>query len=127
MTEKIFQCRECGACCQGTTTVSLSDRDVQSLLEFLGLSFDEALPRYLRKNGTSIQMQTRDGHCIFYRKGCTVHPAKPTRCRQWPLHDSILSDETNLEIIRSSCRGVDSTLSYADFCMVLRQYLESKQ
>ncbi len=117
---RIFQCRQCGHCCHGKTTVSLNERDLARLVRFLRLSRDEVFKRYLRVNGNTIQMQTVDGHCIFYTKtGCTVHPAKPWRCRQWPLHESILTDPANLSAIRDSCPGLDRNLSWKEFCAIL--------
>jgi Fe-S-cluster containining protein len=67
-------------------------------------------------------MQTVEHHCIFYstEEGCTVHEGRPWRCRQWPLHPSILSDEGNFQIIRSSCPGINQELPWEEFCTLLR-------
>ena len=117
---RIFQCRQCGHCCHGETTVSLNERDLSRLIRFLRLEREEVFRRYLRVTGKTVQMQIVDGHCIFYtNSGCAVHPAKPWRCRQWPLHESILSDPANLSAIRDSCPGLDRRLSWEEFCAVL--------
>jgi hypothetical protein len=73
-----------------------------------------------------VQMKTVDGHCIFYREGCTIHPGKPWRCGQWPLHPSILADKANFEAIRSSCPGIRGEVGYEEFCRILSKLLKTE-
>lgn len=112
----IFECKRCGFCCHGETTVSLNEDDRKRMVAFLGLSEEETAKKYWEIHGTCVQMKTVDGHCIFYRDGCSIHMARPWRCAQWPLHPSILLDSTNLTTIRESCPGLDKEISYDDFC-----------
>jgi len=123
LTEKIFKCRQCGHCCHGETTVSLDREDLERLTAFLRLPREEVVKRYLRVTGNVVQMKIVEGHCIFYRDGCTVHPGKPWRCGQWPLHPSILADEANLSAIRASCPGLNKEMAYREFCEYLREFL----
>ena len=83
---------------------------------------EEVLHRFWRVNGREVQMQVRDGHCIFYdgKKGCTVHAGRPWRCRQWPLHPSILTDEANFLTITASCPGLKKELGYESFCRIFK-------
>ena len=118
--EKIFKCRRCGFCCQGETTVSLDEDDQRRMKECLGMGTEEVSRRYWRITGNCVQMKTVDGHCIFYNEGCLVHDGRPWRCRQWPLHPSILEDETNYHTIADSCPGINTTCSYEEFCRILR-------
>lgn len=96
------------------------------MIAALGLSRDEVLARFWRVTGSVVQMQTRDGHCIFYdsQKGCTVHEGRPWRCRQWPLHPSMLADENNYRTITESCPGFKKELSYEQFCQVFQALLD---
>ncbi len=120
MKEKIFECQRCGYCCHGEATVSLSEDDVSRMANYLGLSFPELKEEYLRESGKLLEMKIVDGHCIFYKdNGCTIHPVRPWRCDQWPLHPSILMDSSNLEAITSSCPGLDANLGYEKFCEIL--------
>lgn len=121
----IFSCTRCGFCCQGETTVSLDQGDQARMVACLGLTREEVRKKYWRVTGAIVQMKTIDGHCIFYDadKGCTVHPGRPWRCRQWPLHPSILADRNNFETIRASCPGLNGELSYEEFCARFRQLL----
>jgi Fe-S-cluster containining protein len=129
MTEEseIFQCQQCGYCCQGETTVSLDSADVDRMLEHLGIKHAEAAEKYWKTSGNIIQMKTPDGACIFYSKGCTIHPGKPWRCSQWPLHPSILADRMNFETIKRSCPGINHEMSYEEFCHKLRSLLEASK
>lgn len=121
MEIEIFRCRECGHCCQGQTTVSLNADDLRRMAAFLGLTIEALKEKYLRETNGVVQMKIVDNHCIFYNGGCTVHPGKPWRCTQWPLHPSILSDRVNFETIKESCPGINRNLSYEEFCQGLRQ------
>ena len=113
---EIFDCQQCGYCCQGETTVSLDEDDQKRMIQQLGMEREEVARNYWRQNGNTIQMKIIDGHCIFYDNGCTIHAGKPWRCTQWPLHPSILDDQDNFEIIKKSCPGINRKLSYDDFC-----------
>jgi Fe-S-cluster containining protein len=120
----IFICQQCGYCCQGETTVSLDESDQQRMIDYLGLSREEVARKYWRQTGNTIQMVTVDGHCIFFKNGCTIHSGKPWRCTQWPLHPSILADENNFKAIKESCPGLNRELSYEEFCDKLAKLLE---
>jgi len=112
---EIFVCQQCGYCCQGETTVSLDKNDQKRMIQHLGMKREEVALKYWLQNGNTIQMKTVEGHCIFYKEGCTIHAGKPWRCTQWPLHQSMLDDEENFKIIKESCPGINRELSYDDF------------
>ena len=63
---EIFACARCGFCCHGETTVSLDEHDQERMIRALGLSREETARRYWRVTGSTVQMQVRDGHCIFF-------------------------------------------------------------
>ena len=122
----IFSCTRCGFCCQGETTVSLDLRDQERMIAALGLGRDEVAERFWRITGSVVQMQTRNGHCIFYHPelGCTVHAGRPWRCRQWPLHPSMITDENNYLVITDSCPGFKKELGHEEFCRIFKASLE---
>ncbi len=121
---EIFICQQCGYCCQGETTVSLDANDRQRMVEHLGIGKEEVARRFWRQTGNTIQMKTVEGHCIFYDSGCTIHAGKPWRCTQWPLHPSMLSSQENFEIIKESCPGINSEISYEEFCRIFSELLK---
>lgn len=119
---EIFTCARCGFCCHGETTVSLDEHDQERMINALGLSREETARRYWRVTGSVVQMQVQNGHCIFYNGalGCTVHEGRPWRCRQWPLHPSMLDDENNFHTISESCPGIRKEMGYPEFRRILR-------
>ncbi|MFP3983233.1 MAG: YkgJ family cysteine cluster protein [Desulfurivibrionaceae bacterium] len=122
MKKEVFECQRCGYCCHGEATVSLTDLDINRMSDYLGLSHSELEKRYLRKSGSFLEMEIVDGHCIFYEdRGCSIHPARPWRCDQWPLHPSILTDKNNFQAIARSCPGLNADLGYEKFCEILRR------
>lgn len=124
--EQLFSCTRCGYCCQGETTVSLDEEDQRIMCEALGMSREEVAEKYWRISGNVVQMKTVDGHCVFYKQGCTVHQGRPWRCREWPLHPSILGDENNFRTISDSCPGIKRDTSYLEFCAALKKLLAGK-
>lgn len=124
--KEIFECTQCGYCCQGDTTVSLDATDQKRMVEALGLSEAEVKEKYWRVTGNVVQMKIVDGHCIFYDNGCTVHQGRPWRCAQWPLHPSMLADKNNYETIRESCPGINSEISYEKFCRILKELMDEQ-
>jgi Fe-S-cluster containining protein len=122
---QIFSCQRCGACCQGNTTVSLNEDDRQRMTQALNIPEGETRKRFWRITGARVQMKIVDGHCIFYDKGCKVHEGRPWRCAQWPLHPSILMDENNFLTIADSCPGINTNISYQQFCEILREILRN--
>ena len=125
--QEIFQCRQCGHCCQGETTVSLDPEDLARLVAYLHLPLAEVQEKYLRITGKVVQMKIVDGHCIFFNEGCTVHSGKPWRCIQWPLHPSMLSDSANFEAISQSCPGIKAEMGYEEFCSRFDAILNQQQ
>lgn len=122
---QIFSCQRCGACCQGHTTVSLNEDDRQRMAHALNMPEGEIHKRFWRTTGTLVQMKTIDGHCIFYDQGCKVHEGRPWRCAQWPLHPAILIDENNFLTIAESCPGINTNISYRQFCEILQEILKN--
>lgn len=127
MEEEIFECQQCGYCCHGETTVSLTPEDLARMVDYLGIPEEEVKEKYLRINDGVIQMKIADGHCVFYKDGCTIHTGKPWRCSQWPLHPSILADEDNFKAINRSCPGIKGEVGYKRFCEVLRNLIDRKK
>lgn len=125
LVAKIFSCTRCGFCCHGETTVSLDDSDQKRMIEVLDLPAEQVRQQYWRTTGNIVQMKTVDGHCIFYKDGCTIHKGRPWRCGQWPLHPSILSDENNFHTIADSCPGINKDIGYEKFCRILQKLLDN--
>lgn len=124
LIDEIFSCTRCGYCCHGETTVSLDSSDQTNMIATLDIPADQVRERYWLIRGNIVQMKTIEGHCIFFNEGCTVHPGRPWRCRQWPLHPSILIDENNFHSISESCPGINRNVGYDRFCEILRMVMD---
>ncbi len=122
----IFECTQCGYCCQGETTVSLDNNDRKRMSRVLALPEAEVSENYWRVTGNVVQMKIVDSHCIFYDEGCTVHKGRPWRCAQWPLHPSILAVRSNFETIRESCPGINQEISYEEFCRIFQELMDGQ-
>lgn len=119
---KRFECLRCGNCCRGESTVSLSWDEIEKISRYLGLKREELQEKFLILKNGRIEMKVLDGYCIFFdrkEKICQIHPVKPTPCKIWPLHPSILSDFDSYLIIRDSCIGLAES-SYDDICKIIR-------
>ena len=105
-----FVCKRCGFCCKGESTVSLSEKEIQRIAEYLGLLREEFLEKYTVKKGEKrIEMKVKEGYCIFYdrvKRLCRIHPVKPEKCKEWPLVSALFRDEENFLIIKESCLGL---------------------
>lgn len=109
---KSFQCKRCGFCCQGESTVSLSEEEVLRIADFLHISKDVFLKNYAKIVCKGrIEMKTVNGFCIFFdqeKRLCRIHPVKPDRCKEWPFPRAIFTDEENFHIIKNSCLGLEN-------------------
>ena len=123
---ELFDCQQCGYCCHGETTVSLDKNDVERMVKYLKADKQKVADEYWRITDNVIQMKIVDGHCIFFKNGCTIHQGKPWRCSEWPLHPSILKDKSNFYTIKESCPGITRTLSYEQFCEKFSQFISQK-
>ena len=107
---KAFKCKRCGRCCQGESTVSLSQSEIKRIAKYLGLSEEEFLKRFtVLKKPNRIEMKTKNGHCIFFDEktnGCLIHPVKPDFCRIWPFVPSIFEDLNSFKVVQQFCEAL---------------------
>ncbi len=118
----LFECTQCGTCCQGEGGIYLSRGEITRISRFLNLSPQKFLEKYcLRKNG-KIYIHTReDGYCHFSQKGrCSIHEVKPSPCRLWPFFPPMLTDQINWETARNSCPALSPYPT-------LKEYLSQKK
>ncbi len=121
--EPVFRCIQCGHCCHGDVTVSVSVHEQEVMAEYLGISLDELHRDYLVQRDGYTGMKIVQGHCIFYGDDglCRIHPVKPFHCRRWPLHPSILQDEQAWEAIRGDCPGFSREALWEDVCRLVKE------
>lgn len=91
------------------------------MLKVLNITREKAFAKYWTNGNGEVQMKVKDGHCIFYDQGCSVHLGRPWRCRQWPLVPAIIQERINLTSIQESCPGMNKAADYEDVCEAIRK------
>ena len=87
-------CTGCSDCCKDVgDLVVLTPFDVNEIVNFLGVSFDELLGDKIVLRETNkislpyLKMQDKNKYCSFLNKEgrCTIHSKRPNICRLFPL------------------------------------------
>ena len=86
-----FTCNRCGNCCRGDGFVSLTERDIHRISEFLGLEPHDFLDQFAFFDKPAHEWRLRDQgderqSCIFLQpdNSCRVHEVKPRQCTGFP-------------------------------------------
>ena len=121
----LFECIQCGQCCNGYGGTYLEASDISRIADFVGVSETEFRQRYCTLSGNRpILSQQSDGYCIFFDRNCTIHPVKPRMCRQWPFIDSLLVDISNWHVMAGVCPGMHDNLDDEQLLAVVRKKIE---
>jgi hypothetical protein len=109
----LFECRQCGKCCNGYGGTYVGDGDIQRIAEYVNMDPAGFVDKYCKLSGNRLLLAQRDdGYCVFWDQLCTIHPVKPLMCRKWPFLESILVDTANWGIMANSCPGIKTNLDY---------------
>ncbi len=99
-----FKCIRCDFCCGTGPNIALTVFDVIRIARFLRISWREALQRYTKVIIADlfpfIALRDKgDGDCVFLERKpngetlCVIYPARPMRCRLYPIIVEALSEE----------------------------------
>ena len=85
--ENNMDCRACANCCKVAET-NISERDVEKLARFMGLTQKQFIAQYttmsVQDEDETILRRTETG-CIFLDgNDCTIYEARPDTCRDFP-------------------------------------------
>jgi uncharacterized protein len=83
--EAQIDCTQCANCCR-VSEVGITDRDIEKLAKFLGMSRAEFLRDSTQRDeeGDLILKKTEAG-CVFLKDNlCTVYEARPQNCANFP-------------------------------------------
>jgi Fe-S-cluster containining protein len=103
-----FECVQCGRCCTGDPgIVYVAPEELAPLAAHLEISLEATIRRYLAPwgDGHTIR-EAPDGSCLFYHRGCTIYPVRPTQCRTWPFWMQNLRTPARWEQVARSCPGI---------------------
>lgn len=105
-----FECTQCGHCCTGTPGyVWITLPELYRIAESLGMKDREFARRYVRKvSGRFSLIEKPNGDCIFYDKGCTIYPVRPTQCRTFPFWKENLDRPGSWQKAALECPGINT-------------------
>jgi Fe-S-cluster containining protein len=113
----LFECTQCGTCCQGEGGIHLTPEEIDRISAFLNFSPLDFLRRFcVEKNGRIYIHIREDGFCHFSKEGkCGIHAVKPGPCRKWPFLKPMLSDQPNWETVRNACPALAPYKTLEDY------------
>lgn len=106
-----FQCTQCGNCCTGFEGyVWVNDEEIAEIAAFLGKSVADTLEQHARPVGKRVSLrEVGDNHdCTFFdpeKRGCTIYPARPRQCRNWPFWNSNIETPEAWNEVQQTCPG----------------------
>jgi len=105
-----FKCTQCGACCTGAPGfVWVGEQELRRIAEFLGLSRQEVMKRYVRRIRTRLSLrELPDGDCVFLERPsmrCGIYPVRPVQCRTWPFWRSNIRTPARWAATCAVCPG----------------------
>ena len=84
--EEQIDCTVCANCCR-VATVKISERDIDRLSHYLGMTRAEFLAKYttVSEEEGRILIRQEDRGCVFLEgNDCTVYDARPDTCSRFP-------------------------------------------
>jgi Fe-S-cluster containining protein len=108
--EPRFECSACGKCCYGGDgyQVAVSDDDIISIANYLGISLAWLKRRYLEKDGDMMGIGFREDSACHFLQGnaCRIYPVRPLQCRTYPWWPEILCSPEAWQQEARRCEGI---------------------
>ena len=82
-----FECRRCNECCRQPGFVYLSEAEAEEAAAHLGIDPFDFVNQFceLQDRRRLVLKKQPDEACVFLSAaGCSIHPAKPAQCRDFP-------------------------------------------
>ena len=99
-----FACQPgCIQCCDKPGLVYLTEAEVLTIAEFVGLETEEFEARYVRRCSGHLRLRSVKICPFLTETGCSIHPVKPVQCRTYPYWPSIVS---NWKAEKQNCPGI---------------------
>ncbi len=109
----IFQCQQCGECCDGFGGTYVTEKDIQNIAEYIHVETARFISEFCDISGKRhVLTQGKDGKCIFFniKKQCTIHPVKPYMCKAWPFIPAVVKHPENWNTMANSCPGMKKNI-----------------
>ena len=122
--EDLFQCQQCGQCCQGFGGTYVSRSDIRNIAAYTGKSEADIRQSYCAGSGSKLVLgQQPDGYCVFWDQLCTIHPVKPRMCKAWPFIESVVYDPGNWDIMAGVCPGIRTGFAHSGIIQCVKEKL----
>lgn len=107
-----FECTQCGRCCTGNQDyhVYVSDKEVEQIRSFLGLSVAWFKRRYLQRlDNHEWGLQSKGEHCVFLNTQgqCRVYAVRPVQCSAYPFWPEVLKTAKTWQRESKRCEGIN--------------------
>src|SRR5436305_11561038 len=104
-----FECQPgCTECCRQKGWVYLTQSDLVRAAEFLGMTADAFERKYVYRTRNKMRLRVPAASTCYFlvNEGFTIHPAKPTQCRNFPFWPELV--ESNREWAKTAryCPGM---------------------
>lgn len=86
-----FKCLKCGDCCRWHGYVRITEKEADSIAEFLGIDVGEFIGKMavITADRRSLSIdEMPNGDCIFFRDEpprCEIYDVRPRQCRDFPI------------------------------------------
>lgn len=120
---EIFECRQCGSCCNGFGGTCVTKKDILKISSYIQSDPDTFMNRYCVPSGSRYVLTLgKDGSCIFFdrTRQCTIHPIKPYMCKAWPFIQPVINHPENWNMMASACPGMKKHIPYKDLKKIVR-------
>ena len=114
--EAEIDCTQCANCCK-ITDVGITDRDVEKLVKFIGVTKEEFIrDSTARDESDQLILKRSEAGCVFLKDNlCTVYEARPQNCANFP------------HLVRGA-GSIDSRMwqlvDRAEFCPIVYNWME---
>lgn len=83
--EEQIDCTQCANCCRVAET-GITERDVEKLSKFIGVTHEEFLRDYTQRNEfNELILKLTEAGCVFLKENlCSVYEARPRTCANYP-------------------------------------------
>lgn len=88
----VHECNSCGSCCRGYAFIRLSENDIKTLENFVGLPSEDFTENIDKAGEKRFMKFQENGDCIFLNMtdgaySCSVYEARSATCRAYPSTD----------------------------------------
>ncbi len=104
-----FACQQCGNCCRAPGFIHISKTEAHKIADYLKLYYFDFKRKYTQwiLFAGRVLKGAKESSCIFLENNkCRIYSVRPKQCRTFPFWDGILKEKTELEYVKTFCKGI---------------------